>query len=110
MAGTGVTFDFTVRVTDIVTLGMGIAFAIAAFHKIKATLTVFSYHLEIIDATIEDLKKVTKDSNVIESRLDRVETDNAMLRHQIYELQRGQGFVSREVSGEYMKGGKVEKP
>jgi hypothetical protein len=107
MTGTGVTFDFTVRVTDIVTLGMGIAFAIAAFHKIKSTLAIFSFHLEIIDATIEDLKKATKDGNVVESRLDRVENDNAMLRREIFELQRGRGFVQSEISGEYTKAGKV---
>lgn len=103
----GVHFDPTVKLGDVLTLVGFFGVGITAFVNIKSTLKFFGLRLDIIDASVEDLQRDFGNAKVQDNRLDRLEKDTERNAQQIFEMQRGQGFIQREVSGPYSRTGKT---
>ena len=110
----GVHFEPTFRFGDVITLLGFLVVGLGAFHNIKGILKLFGWRLDVIDATMEDLKKEIgrvkddiSDGKVQDAKIERLEDDVALNRKMIYELQRGHGFVQRAVDGNYVITGKI---
>lgn len=101
-------FDGTIRAGDLISLVGFIVVGLGAYHNIKGILKLFGYRLDIIDASIDDLKIATKNGNLQDAEISRLKDDMNRATQHIFELQRGQGYVQRELSGEYTRTGKVK--
>lgn len=104
----GVRFDPSVRLGDILTLIGFLGVGITAFVNIKATLKLFGFRLDIVDASIEDLKRDYGNGKVQDAEIARLKEDGVMMRREIFELQRDRGYIGPEIDGEYMRAGKVK--
>lgn len=110
----GIEFVPAVRLGDIISLIGFLVVGLSAFHNIKGILKLFGFRLDIIDATMEDLKKdigrvkdEVSNGKVQDSKIERLEEDVHRHGELIYELQRGKGFVRQDVDGQYDRTGKV---
>lgn len=102
-------FDGTVRAGDLLSLVGFLVVGLGAYHNIKGTLKLFGFRLDIIDASIEDLKTETKSGSLQDAEITRLKNDMDRATQQIFELQRGQGYVQRRIDGPYTRSGKAEE-
>ena len=107
MAG-GVTFDLSIRLGDVLTFLGFCGFGLGAYYSIKSDLRLSGFRLDLIDASIEDLQRDYANGKVQDEKINRLENDTAMMRKEIFELQRGRGYVGPEIDGEYVRAGKVK--
>lgn len=101
-------FDGTFRIADIVSIVIFLGVGLGAYYNIKAILKLFGYRLDVIDASIEDLQKETKNGNVQDAEIARLRADTSLLHQMVFDLQRGRGYVEKEINGEYTRQGKIK--
>jgi hypothetical protein len=94
----GVNFELTIRLGDMISFAGFLIVGVSAFYNIKTTLGLFGLRLDMIDASIEDLQRDVKDGTTHEHRIVRLEKDTERHAEQIHELQRGQGYVREKFS------------
>lgn len=105
----GLHFDATIRAGDILTLVGFVCVAFGVLSNIKTTLKLFGFRLDLIDASIEDLKTTSDNDKLHALRINRLEADAVMMRQDIKDMQVGEGFKQRRVSGLYTHTGKVQE-
>lgn len=103
------TFDGTIRAGDLISLVGFITVGLGAYYNIKGTLRLFGFRLDIIDASIEDLKIATRNGTLQDAEINRLKDDMSRATQHIFELQRGQGYVQRQVDGPYVRTGKTSE-
>lgn len=81
---------------------------VGSYFDLKAKMGLFTFRMELVDASIEDLKRTASSDKLQDERILQLQRDNSILRTEIHELQRGRGYVSREINGLYSRTGKVE--
>lgn len=89
------TFDGSIRLGDLVSFCGFLIVGLSAYYSIKETLKLFGFRLDIIDASIEDLKIDFGNGKVQDADIERLKRDMERATQQIFELQRGQGYVNR---------------
>lgn len=111
----GIHFEPSFRFGDILTLVGFLVVGLGAFYNIKGTLKLFGFRLDVIDATMEDLKKdvgrvkdEVSNGKVQDSKIERLENDVERNSQMIFELQRGRGYVQDSVNGLYSRTGKIK--
>lgn len=87
------TFEGTIRAGDLITFVGFLVVGLGAYFSIKETLKLFGYRLDIIDASIEDLKVDFGNGKVQDAEIERLKKDMERHSQQIFELQRGKGYV-----------------
>lgn len=86
-------FDGTIRAGDLISLLGFIIVGLGAYYNIKGTLRLFGFRLDIIDASIEDLKIETKNGSLQDASIERLKEDTNLLRRQVFNLQMGKGLI-----------------
>ncbi len=106
----GVDFEFSIRLGDIIIMIGGLFVGVKTYYGIINKLNLFGYRMDIIDASVEDLQKDVKDATtraISSSRVERLERDMDRAQQMIFELQRGRGYVQREIAGEWVRTGRT---
>ena len=86
-------FDGTIRAGDLISLIGFLIVGLGAYYNIKGTLRLFGFRLDIIDASIEDLKVETKNGSLQDADINRLKEDTGLLRKQVFNLQMGKGLI-----------------
>lgn len=102
-----ITFDPTIKLSDIFFCLTVLSGIVLAFHNMKSTLKIFGFRLDLVDANIEDLKRDFGNGKVQDTKIERLESDITLMRKEVHDLRYGRGYVQQVVDGTYMRHGKV---
>jgi hypothetical protein len=109
-------FDPTFRVGDIFTIITFIGVGIGLFFGLKYNLKLVGFRLDIVDATLEDVKLAVKNDILQNAQIAQLQSENTnirnemtVLRKELYDLRGGKGWIQEEVNGEYNRRGKVNR-
>ncbi len=104
----GIEFQPTIRLGDVITLVGFLGVGIAAFVDIKSTLRMFGFRLDILDATVEDFKKDFANSKVQDTKIERLEEeqkdarqDRTRINRELNDLRIVANYVQQGIDGEY---------
>lgn len=109
-------FDPTIRYGDIVTAITCLCVGVGAIVGIRYQLKFVSWRLDLVDATLEDVKVTVKNDILQNEQISQLKAENvalklefATLRNELYNLRSGKGWIAEEVNGEYTRTGKVRR-
>ncbi len=89
----GLHIDYSIRMGDFLTAGSFIFMAGVAISTLRGTLKLFGYRLDILDASVEDLKRDYSNNKVQDTKIERLEQDTTLMRQEIHELRHGDGYI-----------------
>ena len=100
-------FDSSIRIGDVFTIIAFIGTGVGLFFGLKYNLKLVGYRLDIVDATLEDVKLAVKNDILQNEQISHLQTEMATLRKELYDLRRGQGWINEDLNGEYVRRGKI---
>lgn len=108
------TFEPTINIGNVITIGLALFAAIGAWYKVGARLDLIEYRVKAIEDTLKALSEVLrsvanteKQLAVLDSRQLAIEGVVATLTRDVADLRRGEGFIQAprrgNVDGEYTR-------
>lgn len=88
-------YEGVIRTGDLISFVGFLVVGLGAFFSIKETLKLIGFRLDIVDASIEDLKLDFGNGKVQDADIERLKKDMDRVTQQVFELQRGEGYVNK---------------